>query len=227
MNYTRKQVVDHYGLHQSTSDGVWWLMQQAGGQSAIGLPPSHCPFRMKTNLLVCPHEFNFKEALSDDDIRIQEYKSRMNDSEMLRVFDPVTPLQDAKCVYIETEYTNECYTLLLLQNMLSNQKTNLANPIRALVDLDTVARRLRSSNLASYIVYGFDQKNSARIKELTELSINIPGRLIIVGQRVSITEDSVMKKISFDAKQIRYVEQLGIQGMRAIGCTRLKQFMRV
>lgn len=227
MNFTKKQVVDHYGIHRSHSDGVWWLMQQSGGQTAIGLPSSQCPFRMKTTLLMCPHDFNFKEALTDDDIRLDEYRNKIQSSGMLRAFDPVTPFDGAKCIYIETEFPADYYPLILLQNLLSNPKTNLSNSVKSINDMEIVQRRLRASNLSSYIVYGFDQKISPKIHEFAELSINVPGKLILVGQRVSIPDTSVMKKIKFDALQTKYIERLGVEGLRAIGCARLKQFMRV
>lgn len=220
-----KQIVETYGLHQH-SDGVWWLLQQTENLNALGLPERQCPFRIKSNLMMCSHKFDLNTH--SNDVRFQQARVEMlmGRSTMLNFFDPAY-MPDKRILYVETDDIKDYQAITFMQAML-NPNVSVANGASMVKDYsEQVVRRLRSSNLSTYFIYNINNSHLSLITDVVTAASMHRGRLVLAGPRLPLGNMSqMMTIIPFDKDAASLVTEVGEATMRQIGCIRLKRFMR-
>lgn len=221
-----KQIVEMYGVHRHKSDGIYWLLQQSESINSIGLPPKQCPFRIKTNLMMCPHNFDISVASGGFRNEVNEYERLLADSPILQFLDPAnTP--KVKTLYVETDSPKDYHALTVLQGLL-NPSLNVANPADMAKDIqDVVLRRLRSSNLSTYLVYGINSTHGSLISDLATTASMSNGRLLFAGPRLPFYDmGPILTRTPIEPKTLDWANKTGRDMIKIIGAIRLKRHMR-
>lgn len=226
LSNTPKQLVDHYGVFKDSESGYAWLLQQGVALSAIGLPDKYCPFKIKTVLLMCPHKFIFGEALERDG-DLNEYEMRLKDSKVLQAFDPIYSLHEPRTVYIQVNNVKQYNSLIKLQRLMNFTVTSGTPASLAKEQSALISKRLRNSNLSSYVVYGLTAQNLGLIDELARAALITPGKLILAGDTMPLynTKD-LIEILKPDENLFKFIDRLPDKKVRAIGSHRLKNYMR-
>ena len=222
-----KQLVEHYGLYTDKEHDVKWLLQQGVASNAIGLPDKDCPFRIKTHLKMCTHKFNLNVTLQDDS-RLKEYEFLLSNSDVLKTFDPFFLLGSDRVVYYPVKDFKQFNMLVKAQQLLSPSINLSLSAELAKDQISLIFKRLESSNLASYVVYGLQQEHLKLIDTLAKSATVAKGKLILCGAPMPLynTKDLISIK-TIDLNTIRFFSTVSESKLREIGSYRLKKFMRV
>ena len=225
MNRSSKQIVDTYGLHED-SDGIKWLLQQGVGLNAVGIPPKECPFRIKTHLLLCSHKFDLQQKLEPTDRDLVEYEKLLLRSQLLQFFDPFYP-HEKKVLYVETDETSDFQSIAMAQE-LANPTVSASLAMDFAKDgFDGVARRLRSSNLSTFLLFGMKNDHLGQINKLVGTAMSAKGRMVIAGGKVPMHKFGSLAQIIFpEEKVFKFLNRVDSKKLRMIGSHRLKLFMR-
>ena len=219
-----KLPVESYGLYRD-NDSIAWLLQQGTSESAIGLPNRSCPFRIKTHLKLCTHKFNLTINLEGDKV-LREYEFLLPYSDLLKAFDPVVLLstKEPRATYFESENAN---LIVKAQQILNPNGNYTMSGGLAKEHFSLISKRLCSSNLASFIVYGLQPEHLKTIDNLLHMAPMCDGKLILCGQRMALynTKDLVdVRKV--DDKTNLFLRSVTNEQLNQIGSYRLKKFMR-
>lgn len=217
--------MESYGLHLN-SDGVYWLLQQNESLNALGLPNKQSPFRLKSNLLMCPHKFDLSVNTSEYSQEIKVYEKLLERNEVLQFLDPQN-IPERKVLYVETDSPKNYHALTQLQGLL-NPCVSVANPGSVCGHIiDTIVRRLRSSNLSTYMIYAVDSFNLRLISDLTTIASSLQTRLILAGPRSGLYNlDTMMAKTKFEPELFDWTTSVTPEVIKNIGNIRLKRKMR-
>lgn len=226
MSNKPKQLVDHYGVFKDTDTGYNWLLQQGVSVSAIGLPEKHCPFKIKSQLMMAPHRFTFGPALDDDPI-LNEYESRLRTSEVLQLFDPVYLLTDSTATYVQIDNVKHYNSIIRLQNILNTNISSACPASLAREQSYIISKRLASSNLMTYVVYALTAKDLKMIDDLAREALVTQGRLVLAGIAMPLynTKD-LIKIVKADQAAFDFIDKVSEKKLREIGAYRLKKLMR-
>lgn len=221
-NKSSKQIVDSYGLHQGP-DGIWWLLEQGVGLNAFGLSEKDCPFRIKTHLLMCNHKFNLLLARPQ---QFDLYEKMLKKSEILKFLDPATTPSN-KILYVETDDATYFQTIVLAQELLNPTVTCSTASDFLKEGAETIARRLNSSPLSTYFVFGMNENNLHHVQKLASIAMSARGRLVIAGSRIPMTRFAgLAHSVKAEPELTKILNFIGKKALRDIGSFRLKQFMR-
>lgn len=219
-----KVPLECYGLYRD-DDQIAWLLQQGVGENAIGLPSKFCPFRIKTHLKLCTHKFNLSVNLENDKM-LREYEFILPNSDLLKVFDPLLMLSNPvnKAYYFETGNANHVVKAQQLLNPNANyaMSANLARE-----HLGMISKRLCSSNLSSFVIYGLQPQHLKLVDDLAQMSLISNGRLVLSGQKMALYNSGSLIDIkTVDDKTDKFLKSASIEKLKEIGSYRLKKHMR-
>lgn len=221
-----KQLVDHYGVFKDSDSGYCWLLQQGVASSAIGLPEKYCPFRIKTTLLMCPHKFDFGEAL-ERDVILNEYESRLKDSEILKAFDPIAAMENPSSIYIQITHIKQFNTLIKLQRLLNLTVASACPASLAKDQASLISKRLKASNLTSYIVYGLGASDLKLIDDLARAALITSGKLILAGDTMALYNTTdLIHVVKAEPSLFAFIDKLTDKKIRDIGAYQVKKYMR-
>lgn len=218
-----KQPRESYGLYND--DGIAWLLQQGVGENALGLPNKACPFRIKTHLKLCTHKFDLDVNMQGDRT-LREYEFLLPYSDLLKAFDPVVILakKENTALYFETENFNHVVKAQQLLNPVANYA--LAGGL-AKDHIPLISKRLASSNLASFVIYGLQPEHLKLIDNLAQLGFIADGRLVMSGQKMALYNTKNLIEIKkIDDKTALFMKSITSEKLRQIGSYRLKKYMR-
>jgi hypothetical protein len=157
---------------------------------------------------------------------LRDFERRLDLSPILRFFDPQNISN--KSIYVETDSMQDYYTLSLLQSILNPSIGSTSAASSAKQSQELITRRLKSSNLASYIIYGVDSNNSKLVTDMLMEASQAAGRLMFVGSRIPFYDvNKLMDRVAFEKATSEFATNLGDKKLRDLGNLRLKKLMRI
>lgn len=220
-----KQVVDGFGLF-TDPDGFKWLLQQSGGYSAVGLPSKECPVRIKSPLMLCPHEFDVMKKVEIPEKLMAEFEDLASRSKIIRFFDPVSE-PEIKLVYVDTDSIVNYHIMIQLQALMSPRSGHSCMASMARNSFETIFKKLNASNLSSFVIYGIDANHHRLIHDCCTSMMASNGRLALIGEKLPMANmGSTIEKLHLDNRTIEFVKRVGDKTLRDIGLARLKNHMR-
>lgn len=226
----QKQVVEHYGVHKDANQ-VYWLLQQGEGLNAIGLPKSDCPFRLRSNMVLCPHEFDL--SVSTNDPVIQHYDglySKLEEKFQLAAFTNPLVKPEKPVLYVNTTTPAELQAVAIACSLMNQANGSAVNAAAMRPNLDKNTRRLNSSNMSLMYFYGAEPSHTDVITRMSNsIAMNGVGRIVVAGVLIPFGkhERQFIEPISLDKELFEDLIMLGEKNVRKVGSLRLKKFMRV
>lgn len=225
MNRSLKQIVDSYGVHEAP-DGIRWLLQQGLSSNAFGLPEKDCPFRIKTHLLLCSHQFMLNTQLTGSDPDVIRYEELLKKSKLLQFLDPASS-PEHKILYIETDEPSYYQTIAAAQEIMNQTVTCSVGADFIKDGADVIQRRLVASTLSTYFVFGMSTDHMHHATRLLSIAMNAKGRMIIAGNRIPMHKfGNLALTIKAEPDVVSLLRLIPRKKLREIGSYRLKKFMR-
>ena len=211
--------MDHYGVHLAP-DGLYWLVQENGGQNARGLSIK-CPFVVRPKPRVgCPHRLSLNSRTSGAvDL---SFVNAIAGNALTRAFLPIP--QEPKAFFVEENSHVVSDVLFKLLDLSGAGLSSITDPM--FMTPKDMLHRAGCSNIAPFVVTGMSVKWMAKSGELLNAFRN-SRTLIISGDPDCVLPSWIERVSNRDLLQMApQLSETRSSRLRGDGEAALTQWMR-